>query len=37
MKDRYECLKEADQPVSGSYANQYSSASSSNMTPSCGV
>jgi len=37
MTDRYECLQQAQQPVSGAYVNAYSGASSSQIVPSCGV
>ena len=37
MKDRYECLQEAQQRVSGAYVNQYGGASSSKVVANCGV
>ena len=37
MKDRYECLQEAEQRVSAAAVNQYGGASSSQIVPSCGV
>jgi hypothetical protein len=35
MADRYSCLQETQQPVSGAYANQYGAISRSSVTPSC--
>jgi hypothetical protein len=37
MKDRYECLQEAQQRVSGAYVNSYGGAASSRVVASCGV
>ena len=35
MKDRYACLQETQQRVSGAYVNQYGGASSSTVMPPC--
>jgi hypothetical protein len=37
MKDRYECLQEAEQRVSGAYVNSYGGAASSQVIANCGV
>lgn len=37
MKDRYECLQEAEQRVSGAVVNAYGGAANSQVIPSCGV
>lgn len=37
MKDRYECLLESQQRVSGAVVNAYGGASNSEVVPSCGV
>jgi hypothetical protein len=37
MKDRYECLQEAEQPYSMAAATPYGGSSSSQTMPSCGV
>jgi hypothetical protein len=37
MKDRCECLQDAEQRVSGAYVNAYGGAASSQVVPSCGV
>ena len=37
MKDRYECLQQAQQPVSGAYVNAYGGASSSQIVANGGV
>jgi hypothetical protein len=37
MKDRYECLQEAQQRESGAYVNSYGGAASSRVVASCGV
>jgi hypothetical protein len=37
MKDRYECLQQSEQRVSGAFVSAYGGASNSQMLPSCGV
>jgi hypothetical protein len=37
MKDRYECLQQAQQRVSGAFVNAYGGASNSQVVASCGV
>jgi hypothetical protein len=37
MKDRYECLQEAEQRVSGAVVNPYGGAASSRVVVNCGV
>lgn len=37
MKDRYECLLESQQRVSGAVVNAYGGASNSEVVPSCGI
>jgi len=37
MKDRYECLQEAEQRVSGAYVNAYGGAASSRVVANCGI
>jgi hypothetical protein len=37
MKDRYECLQEAEQRVSGAFANSYGAAASSHERANCGL
>jgi hypothetical protein len=37
MKDRYECLQQAQQRVSGAFVNGYGGAASSEVVSNCGV
>ena len=37
LKDRYECLQQAEQRVSGAYIGAYGGVANSQMVPSCGV
>lgn len=35
MRDRYSCLQETQQRISGAYVNQYGGAANSTVTPTC--